>query len=47
MTVGEKALKDGMVEWKPRIEKENRLIGLAGLTDLRSPKEFWERIENT
>ena len=47
LTVGEKALKEGMVEWKPRIEEENRLIVLAGLTDLRSPKEFWERIENT
>jgi prolyl-tRNA synthetase len=26
VTVGEKALKEGMVEWKPRKEKENRLI---------------------
>ncbi|HSL42170.1 MAG TPA: YbaK/EbsC family protein [Anaerolineales bacterium] len=47
MTVGEKALKDGMVEWKPREEKENRLMRLASLTELRSRKEFWELIENT
>lgn len=31
VTVGEKGLKDGMVELKPRKEKENQVIPLAGL----------------
>jgi prolyl-tRNA synthetase len=46
ITVGEKGLKEGMVEWKPRTDKENRLIGLAALTGLTSPTEFRDRIQN-
>ena len=41
ITVGEKALKDGMVELKPRTEKENRLIRLADLMSLSSSTDFW------
>lgn len=33
VTVGEKALKDGMVELKPRKEKENRLIPIEALVE--------------
>jgi prolyl-tRNA synthetase len=33
VTIGEKALKDGMVELKPRKEKENRLIKVESLTE--------------
>jgi prolyl-tRNA synthetase len=42
ITVGEKALKEGMVELKPRKEKENRLIPLTSLTGLTSQTEFWD-----
>jgi prolyl-tRNA synthetase len=34
VTVGEKGLKEGMIELKPRKEKDNRLISLTSLTDL-------------
>jgi prolyl-tRNA synthetase len=44
ITVGEKALKEGMVEFKPRMSKDNRLIGLTSLTSLISPVEFWNLI---
>jgi len=44
ITVGEKGLKEGMVELKPRKEKDNRLIGLAGLTSLTSQVEFWDLV---
>jgi prolyl-tRNA synthetase len=40
ITVGEKALKEGMVELKPRKEKDNRLISLTRLMDLSSPSEL-------
>ena len=40
VTVGEKALKEGMVELKPRKEKENRLIALSNLEKLNGPTEF-------
>jgi len=40
LTVGEKALKEGMVELKPRREKDNRLISL------KSPTEFWDLIND-
>jgi prolyl-tRNA synthetase len=33
VTVGEKALKDGMVELKPRKEKENRLIPIEAIVE--------------
>jgi prolyl-tRNA synthetase len=46
MTVGEKALKEGMVELKPRKQKENRLISLTRLMSLTSPIEFWDLIED-
>ena len=42
LTVGEKALKEGMVESKPRKEKDNRLIDLSSLARLTSPTEFWK-----
>ncbi|HEY3474248.1 MAG TPA: YbaK/EbsC family protein, partial [Anaerolineales bacterium] len=45
ITVGEKALKDGMVELKPRRAKENRLIRLTNLSRLTSPAEFWDTLE--
>jgi prolyl-tRNA synthetase len=46
VTVGEKGLKEGMVELKPRKDKENRLIGLAALTHLASQAELWDLIHN-
>ena len=44
ITVGEKALKDGMVELKPRREKENRLVRLANLRSLSRPTDFWDMV---
>jgi prolyl-tRNA synthetase len=46
ITVGEKALKEGMVELKPRKEKENRLVSLTRLTGLTNPGEFWDLIQD-
>jgi len=46
VTVGEKHLKEGMVELKPRTEKDNRLIGFTGLMSLTSPMEFWDLIKD-
>jgi prolyl-tRNA synthetase len=46
ITVGEKALKEGMVELKPRKEKDNRLISLTHLINLTSSKEFWNLIKD-
>ena len=46
VTVGEKALKQGMVELKPRKEKDNHLIRLTGLTSLASQAEFWDLIKD-
>lgn len=46
VTVGEKALKEGMVELKPRKEKDNHLIRLTGLTSLASQAEFWDLIKD-
>jgi prolyl-tRNA synthetase len=37
VTVGEKGLKEGMVELKPRTEKDNRLISLTSLTGILKP----------
>jgi prolyl-tRNA synthetase len=45
ITVGEKGLKEGMVELKPRREKENRLVPLTSLTGLTGSTEFWGLIE--
>jgi prolyl-tRNA synthetase len=42
VTAGEKALKEGMVEWKPRNEKDNRLIALTRLMSLTSRGELWD-----
>jgi prolyl-tRNA synthetase len=44
VTVGEKALKDGMVELKPRKEKENRLISLDSFT---GPMNFQDLVKDT
>jgi prolyl-tRNA synthetase len=33
LTVGEKALKEGMVELKPRKEKENQLIAIESIVE--------------
>ena len=41
VTVGEKGLKEGMVELKPRKEKENRLTRLTILMSLAGPTELW------
>jgi prolyl-tRNA synthetase len=46
ITVGEKGLKEGMVELKPRKEKDNRLLPLAGLTSLTGQVEFWDLIKD-
>ena len=46
ITVGEKGLKEGMVELKPRQEKDNRLISFTRLTSLTSPAEFWDLIKD-
>jgi prolyl-tRNA synthetase len=46
ITVGEKALKEGMVELKPRKDKDNRLINLTSLTGLASQTEFWDLIQD-
>lgn len=46
VTVGEKALKEAMVELKPRKEKDNLLIRLTGLTSLASQAEFWDLIKD-
>jgi prolyl-tRNA synthetase len=45
ITVGEKALKEGMVELKPRREKENRLVRLSRLSSLSGPAEFRDLID--
>jgi prolyl-tRNA synthetase len=42
VTVGEKALKEGMVELKPRTGKENRLLAFTRLTGISSSQEFWD-----
>jgi len=46
VTVGEKNLKEGMVELKPRKERDNRLISFTRLTSLTSPMEFWDLIKD-
>ena len=46
ITVGEKALKEGMVELKPLKEKDNRLVSLTELTGLTNPREFWDLIKD-
>ena len=46
VTVGEKALKEGMVELKPRKAKDNLLISLTSLTRLTSSSEFWNLIKS-
>jgi prolyl-tRNA synthetase len=46
ITVGEKALKEGMVELKPRKEKDSHLVSLTGLTGLTNPGEFWDLIKD-
>lgn len=44
VTVGEKNLKAGMVELRPRKSKENRLISLTSLTSLASQADFWRLV---
>jgi prolyl-tRNA synthetase len=46
ITIGEKGLKEGMVELKPRKEKDNRLISFTSLTCLTGPMEFWDLIKD-
>ena len=46
ITVGEKALREGMVELKPRQDKENRLIPLTELSRVTGPAEFWNLIKD-
>jgi prolyl-tRNA synthetase len=45
ITVGEKSLKEGMVELKSRILKESRIVSLSGLTGLKNPGELWSLIQ--
>jgi prolyl-tRNA synthetase len=47
ITVGEKGLKEGMVELKPRMEKENRLIRLTAMAGLTNPIEFCDLIKGS
>ncbi|HSL31412.1 MAG TPA: His/Gly/Thr/Pro-type tRNA ligase C-terminal domain-containing protein, partial [Anaerolineales bacterium] len=47
ITVGERALKEGMVEFKRRAEKENRLIPLTGLNALTHSREFWDLVKTS
>jgi len=44
VTVGEKALKEGMVELKLRKEKDNLLIRVTDLSNLADPGAFWNLI---
>jgi prolyl-tRNA synthetase len=46
ITVGEKNLKDGMVELKPRKEKDNRLIRLTSLSGLTSQADLWDLLDS-
>ncbi len=46
VTVGEKGLKEGMIELKPRRVKDNRIISLTGLTGIKSQAEFWDLIKD-
>lgn len=46
VTVGEKHLKEGMVELKPRTEKDNRLVSFTSLRSLPGPTEFWDLIKD-
>jgi prolyl-tRNA synthetase len=46
VTLGEKNLKEGMVELKPCKEKDNRLISFTSLTSLTDPMEFWDLIKD-
>lgn len=45
VTVGEKMLKDGMVELKPRTDKENRVLAFTSLTGVKSSGQFWDLIK--
>lgn len=47
ITVGEKNLKEGMVELKPRKEKDSRLISLSGLNSLNGLNGLTRPIEQT
>jgi prolyl-tRNA synthetase len=47
ITIGEKALKEGMVELKSRKEKDNRLISRKDLSHLTNPTEFWSLIKDS
>ena len=46
ITVGEKNLKEGMVELKLRKQRDNRLISFTSLTSLTRPIEFWDLIKD-
>ncbi len=45
ITVGEKNLKNGMVELKPRSAKQNSLTSLASLTGLKSQNDLWNLLD--
>jgi len=47
ITVGERALKEGMVELKPRTARDKSNISLESLKNLTSQERFWELISNT
>jgi prolyl-tRNA synthetase len=46
LTVGEKNLKAGMVELKPRKEKENRLVSLASLSAMKTQTDLLDLMTN-
>jgi len=46
VTIGEKGLKEGMVELKARKEKDNHLISFTSLTNLNHSGEFWDLIKD-
>ncbi|HUH99301.1 MAG TPA: YbaK/EbsC family protein [Anaerolineales bacterium] len=46
ITVGEKNLREGMVELKPRKAKENRLISLKSLNGLEGRTDLWALTAN-
>ena len=44
ITVGERALKEGMVELKPRNAQDKQFVPLESLKNLTFQEQFWELI---
>jgi prolyl-tRNA synthetase len=47
ITVGERSLKEGMVELKPRTARDKYLVSMQSLEKLTTREHFWELISNT